>query len=79
MTQSATDMYNCTHGPKKDCAQCLVPELVKALEGFHADYGHFINCEGLYRLVHFNDHNEPCSFNCTQARAVLEKAKEAQG
>ena len=29
--QSSTDMYNCAHGPKKDCHACLVPELVAAL------------------------------------------------
>ena len=32
MPESLTSMYNCTHGPKKDCHACLVPELVNALE-----------------------------------------------
>ncbi len=28
---SVTEMYDCTHGPKKDCHACLVGEFVEAM------------------------------------------------
>ena len=30
--KSTTDMYECTHGPKKDCHACLVREMAAVLE-----------------------------------------------
>ncbi len=30
--QSVTSMFDCTHGPKKDCHACLVGEMARALE-----------------------------------------------
>jgi hypothetical protein len=32
MNAQEAAMYDCTHGPVKDCTKCLVPQLVKALE-----------------------------------------------
>ena len=64
--QSLTDMYNCTHGPKKDCHACLIPELVEALEqaarGRHYLEEHQIGFGDCYWV--------PCS----EARAILDKA-----
>ena len=30
---SVTSMYDCTHGPKKDCHACLIPEMAAVIEG----------------------------------------------
>jgi hypothetical protein len=66
MTQSATDMSNCTHGPKKDCAECLVAEMAMALD-FASAYAH-------NRGIHGAPFSR-CGFEvCMKARAVLEKA-----
>ena len=32
MSESLTSMYDCTHGPKRDCHACLIPEMAKALD-----------------------------------------------
>ena len=67
---SATDMYDCTHGPKSDCHACLVGELVEVLEHFLVDYN--ISYAALQR-------DDWCEYEKREiviaARAVLEKAK----
>ena len=73
MTQSLTAMYDCTHGPKKDCAQCLNRELVEALEGLLKDHCDLVN-SGDSGFWEVEEEEEVIA-----ARAVLEKAKEAQG
>lgn len=70
--QSVTSMFDCTHGPKKDCHACIVGELVAALEGatemlcHHARSLH-ANLEPVQELRVLQVINP--------ARAALEKAK----
>ena len=70
---SATDMYNCTHGPKKDCHACIVRELVEALkaaiEWRDKLAANPMSQEAWEGLVG----EDGCLDN--EARAVLEKAK----
>ena len=68
---SVTDMYNCTHGPKKDCHACLIPEMAAALDRLitAAVEGHDV-MRGLERYD-----TKDIANALTEARAVLEKAK----
>ncbi len=76
---SATDMYDCTHGPRKDCHACLVKELVEALEWASAASGKAVQDaqpagDGWFKvppgtLARLGGME-------ALARAVLEKAKE---
>jgi hypothetical protein len=77
MTQSLTDMHNCTHGPKANCHKCLIPELVKALKGFQEDGSdHFFGCI-MNRLSgeDIADLGVTCDLWCAKARALINKAK----
>ena len=61
---SVTDMFNCTHGPKKDCHACLVANLAEVLKSaLFVERAHD---------AHINP-DDPCW--CQDARAVLEMAK----
>lgn len=63
---SVTDMYDCTHGPKKDCHACLVGELVEALESRH--YHAPTSCWARrYQL--------PAGTTCDHCEPALEKAQ----
>ena len=66
---SVTDMYECTHGPKKDCHACLVRELVKALENLM-----YTRPDGTSHISLCEEWNSSCRYSCIQVRAVLEKA-----
>lgn len=60
--QSATDMYDCTHGPKKDCHACLVRELVAALERAKIliwDYAHVFSPEERFGIM--DGHSQVCT------------------
>ncbi len=59
-------MYGCTHGPKKDCHACLIPELVDALERMMMGFSHV----GQQTMCQ-------CPA-CKQARALIAKAKQLE-
>ena len=59
---SVTDMYNCTHGPKRDCHACLIPEMAAVLE---QAVGYFAG----------GDHVTFWRDWLLKARALIEKAK----
>ena len=88
--QSVTSMFDCTHGPKKDCHACIVGELVEALEAL-ASGGIGASTRPDFWCVYCgsdNSHFEKASDDAEErheedcpillARAVLEKAKRIE-
>ena len=71
MTPSTTSMYDCTHGPKKDCHACLVGELVTVL----TEMIYWFGSDGFVPSAKSWDEGKPQACK-VKARAVLEKAKE---
>ena len=73
--QSTTSMYDCTHGPKRDCHACLVREFVEAM-------GEIAHKLGVLRQVAEASGVRYDARNLREleelARAVLEKAKKIQ-
>ncbi len=70
--QSTTSMYDCTHGPKKDCHACLVREFVEAM-------GEIAHKLGVLRRVAEASGVRYDARNLSEleklARSILEKAK----
>ena len=70
---SVTSMYDCTHGPKKDCAQCLIPEMAAALEMAVEWRDKLAASPASQEAWEALVEEDGCLDN--EARAVLEKAK----
>ena len=64
--QSVTHMHNCTH----DCHQCFLRETLQLLEGMS-----YTRPDGTQHIIGCDPRYERCTYSCTQARPLIERAK----